>query len=520
MPGLDARCVVEVGDRARDLEHAVVGARGKPEFFKGVFEQRLGVGRHAADLPQKLGRDLRVAGDRGVPEALQLDGPRRIDARLDGGGAFLLLRTGQAVEADGRHLDVQVDAVEQRAGNPAKIPRNGAVRAGAGARRVAVVPAGARIHGGDQHEPAGEGDRAVDARDGHGAVLQRLAQHLHGAAGKLGQLIEEQDAVVREGDLAGARYRAAARKAGGGDRVVRGAERPVFDERRVVRQQARDRVDLGGLHALRKGHVGQNRGDALCEHAFAGARRADQKHVVAAARRNLQRALRLRLPLHIGKIRQRGLCLRVGAVGLGGFYRLMPAQVLEQSENVRHRVDGQSLDDRALPRVFRRDKHVLKAEAAGLDRHRQHAAHGAQRAGKRELADKDAAVGAGAELTGHFQQGDQQRQVVNRPLLAPVGGGEVHRDAADRKVEAAVLQRGPHAVARFLDGGVRQTDEVKGREPGGDVGLHLHEKRMHAPKSHAVGFRYHSRHPFILLFSYYIASVEFWQYNAEFVAFE
>lgn len=42
------------------------------------------------------------------------------------------------------------------------------------------------------------------AADGDPAVLQRLAQHLERIAGKLGQLVQKQHAVVRQTDLAGA----------------------------------------------------------------------------------------------------------------------------------------------------------------------------------------------------------------------------------------------------------------------------------------------------------------------------
>ena len=48
------------------------------------------------------------------------------------------------------------------------------------------------------------------AADGDPAVLQRLAQHLERIAGKLGQLVQKQHAVVRQTDLAGAGDRPAA----------------------------------------------------------------------------------------------------------------------------------------------------------------------------------------------------------------------------------------------------------------------------------------------------------------------
>ena len=42
--------------------------------------------------------------------------------------------------------------------------------------------------------------------------------------------------------------------------------------------------------------------------------------------------------------------------------------------------------------------------------------------------------------------------------------------------------------ARFLYGGVRQADKVKGRQTGRKVTFHFHFERVHAEKSHAECF--------------------------------
>ena len=65
--------------------------------------------------------------------------------------------------------------------------------------------AGAGVGGGDEQERGREPEGAVDAIDGDGALLERLAQAFDGCARKLGELVEEQDSVVGERDLAGAR---------------------------------------------------------------------------------------------------------------------------------------------------------------------------------------------------------------------------------------------------------------------------------------------------------------------------
>ena len=56
------------------------------------------------------------------------------------------------------------------------------------------------------------------------------------------------------------------------------------------------------------------------------------------------------------------------------------------------------------------------------------------------------------------------------------------------KSKPQFFRGGAHAVARFLHGGVRQTDEVEGGKPGGNIRFHFDKKCLHAEKPHAVGF--------------------------------
>jgi hypothetical protein len=60
-------------------------------------------------------------------------------------------------------------------------------------------------------------------------ILKGLAQDFEHVAGKLGQLIKKEEAVVRERDFAGAGHHAAIDEAGVGDGVVRRAKGPLSD---------------------------------------------------------------------------------------------------------------------------------------------------------------------------------------------------------------------------------------------------------------------------------------------------
>ena len=93
------------------------------------------------------------------------------------------------------------------------LSRNAASRCGEHehvGRRVA--PAGTRteVHRRDELEPGREERLALRARDRDDAVLERLPQRLERRPLELRQLVEQQDAVVREARLARPRAGAAA----------------------------------------------------------------------------------------------------------------------------------------------------------------------------------------------------------------------------------------------------------------------------------------------------------------------
>jgi len=151
-----------------------------------------------------------------------------------------------------RHFDMQVDAVDQRAGNPRLIVGGaaGVGPAAAGKAGFAGAAAAARIHCPDQHEPRRIGDAMIGAGNGNLAGFQRLAQRVERLRLEFRQLVEEQHAVVRERDFARPRVQAAAdqrRHAGG---MMRGAERTAVGQRATF-DFAGDRSDHGDFEQFR-----------------------------------------------------------------------------------------------------------------------------------------------------------------------------------------------------------------------------------------------------------------------------
>src|SRR5208283_1334518 len=126
----------------------------------------------------------------------------------------------------------EVEAVEQGTRKPRLILRRAALvgLAFAGEARRAGVAAAAGIHRRDELKARGIDGAMIGARDRDLPRLERLAQGVERLRLELGQLVQEQHAVVRERNLAGPRLRAAAdeRRHGGG--VVRRAKRTPIGE--------------------------------------------------------------------------------------------------------------------------------------------------------------------------------------------------------------------------------------------------------------------------------------------------
>ena len=93
-------------------------------------------------------------------------------------------------------------------------------------QRLPPSPHGHGLDAATSMNRVGNDHHLLAAHDRDVAVLERLAQRLQARPGELRQLVEEQDAVVGERRLARLRRVRAADQAGGGDRVVRRAERP------------------------------------------------------------------------------------------------------------------------------------------------------------------------------------------------------------------------------------------------------------------------------------------------------
>src|SRR5690606_25177781 len=168
----------EIGDRARDLQHARVGARREPQTLDRALEKALARGVEATVPVEVAARELRVAREVAAAVARTLPLARGDHALAHLARAFDGTRARELAVGDRRHLDLHVEAIEQRAGDARSIALHGARRTRAGVRRVAGVAARARVHRADDLRAGGEDVRAGCARHHDRALLERLAQRL------------------------------------------------------------------------------------------------------------------------------------------------------------------------------------------------------------------------------------------------------------------------------------------------------------------------------------------------------
>ena len=226
--GADLFHAVHVGNGAGNAQDAVIGAGAVAHAFKRTAQQLFGGGGKRAVAAQHTAGQLGVAGKAKALVALGLHGAYRGHPRADVSARLAAGFGGKGVVLHGAGLHMQVNAVQQRAGNPLPVALNRTGRAAAFPHAGTIIPALAGVHGGNQHKTAGVGGGAVYPAHGDAPVLDWLAQHLQRFAAELWQFVQKQYAVVGQADLAGAGHCAAARNGCGADTVVGAAERSLL----------------------------------------------------------------------------------------------------------------------------------------------------------------------------------------------------------------------------------------------------------------------------------------------------
>ena len=131
----------KVGDRARQLEHAVVAARRELQLPHRRLHQALARAVERAEAPHRGRSPVGVGQQARAAKALALAHPRAAVTRSRTAREGSPCRSAASFSYGTRDLDVDVDPVEQRAGDALLVARHHGARAGALLLAVAVVSA-------------------------------------------------------------------------------------------------------------------------------------------------------------------------------------------------------------------------------------------------------------------------------------------------------------------------------------------------------------------------------------------
>ena len=324
------------------------------------------------------------------------------------GDPALVRRADQIRRRHRLHLADEVDPVHERTAEAALVARELQRRAGAAVGRPGARAAVARRH---HDRVRREVERALPARDLDAPLLERLPQGVDGAARELGQLVEEEDAPVRERDLAGHRPRAAPDEALRGDRVVRRAEGPLGREPPVA--DPGGAVHLGDLERLLEARRRQDSGEATGEHGLAGSGRADHEQVVPARGRDLERPLGVLLAAHVGEVGAlRGASSAgSGSAGCAGSGVQRPWRRSASRDSVGIALTSIPSTSAASGRVRLRHQQPAVARAPGPQRRVERSPDRPQLSAQRELAGQRVAV---EPLGRYLPAGREQARRLSR----------------------------------------------------------------------------------------------------------
>ena len=424
-----------------------------------------------------------------VRPALAGHGPlaRLHHALANGRAAFPGGRLQQLLRWQRGHVDVQINAVQQRAAQLALVTANLLRAAATRPLGAAMKATGAGIHRRQQLKAGRK--LAAQGRAGNGdvAVFQRLAQRFQGAAGKFRKLIQKQHAMVgqRNGPRPGRGAPAHQRhRAGGVVRGAGGAQAPF------LRVKAPGQAGHGGaLQRLLLGHGGQQAAKALGQHGFTGPRWPHQQQAVPASGGNLQGAFGLHLALHIGQIGA------AGAVDGGLRGDALPAFAAGLAQQMRHHIEQ-----------MRRTKHLggggqsgfagtvqgqNQALIAAVQAADQAAAHRAQGTREGQLPGKLPAVQSlQRNLPAGGQNPQRNRQVKAARILGQVGRGQIDGDAlVVGKLQPAVLQSAAHALAGLFHLHIGQPHQTQAGQAIGQMDFHRHRRGGQSQQGTALNTR-------------------------------
>jgi len=255
-----------------------------------------------------------------------------------------------------------------------------------------------------------------------------------------------------------------------------GPQRRQAHETARRREQACDRVDARDLQRSRVVEQRQDPGQPAGEHRLPDAGWAREQNVVPSRGRQLERTPCAGLPADVGQV---GRCDgRRGRKLVRRGRSTFAAEVGDRLGEVTHRyrLDARERDFR--PRLGGADE-AAEPRAARAFGSRECAGYRAQASVECELSDRRVAVEAVAwDLVRGGQDGERDREIEARPLLAEIRGREVDGDAAPGPLELGGGDAAADAVLRLLAGAVGKADDRERRHAVRQVRFDLDAARV------------------------------------------
>jgi len=176
--------------------------------------------------------------------------------------------------------------------------------------------------------------------------------------------------------------------------------------------------------------------------------------------------------------------------------------MVHQGGQAAHRIDLHPLHQGGLGRILFRHIDPFQAVLPGHRDHGQDAVGVAYRPVQRKFSHHQGFLQVGGHLAGGHAHAQGHGQVVGRPLLAQVRRGQVDGDLlVGGEKRPGVAHAGPNPLPRLLDGGIGQAHHAEGRDPVGDIHLHLDDGSLQPHDGTTGDSGQHLPPPFHLYYS-------------------
>ena len=228
-----------------------------------------------------------------------------------------------------------------------------------------------------------------------------------------------------------------------------------------------DGMDSRRLQAFFKTHRRQDRRDAFGEHRLAGAGRPDHEHVVTAGHRDFNRAFGMVLSAHIAEVFETCDAIACGESLAFDAQRLDVPRSIDEIDDFgkrSHGINRNAVDDGGFSRIAGGNEQMRNLQIPRQHRDREDSLDRPEFSVQRQFSDHQI---VGEILTCKqsvaAKNADGQRQIEGRTFLFHVGRREIDGDALIRGTESVVANRRDDAAARFTNGSIRQSDDIRTR---------------------------------------------------------